>query len=861
MEAPGSEPQTFKPSPEDERRKRYHDFCKSPQMVRAQAAIKTCKALGLAHQGPELQVQQILGDWESETMAEVRERGGARVSFCTISYGRGWQLRPSLAINLLMCRKDVGYSCRFVVVLFYLPKESTNFTPTKRKQLWQDHAETVRWIKEHCNEDLANGNLVVYQCPASSFHSSKMKNQAHRSAIMTPWHEGLCTPSQQDYADGFCSEGWNLGDQLSPTRRLVPETLARTYGGRTPASYDPINQIANNRAHLLVNLDADNLLPDGYWRHLMKSLTTKHQVNLTDHSRWVFRSGYNEDGGCTGRVGLPELTYLLVGGYDERFEPTGYQDIDLYERVRVIGDAIYLRQDCPGGCSIPNDRNPKEARMGAKTANVAAEETTKKWSQQNELNRQMSKAKLNQRPPVWWRNSNLPGEKYPMEVEELWSLLCGLGGPPLLPMRLAARTQPPPPPPPPPPRADGLNLAPDPKAVEDIHPVDPPSLPASSAASSEPTSKKVKAPPASLTPKQREQAGLTSTPPPAMPAAPPPATPVAQPPAGGPPPPPKADGSNLAAGSGDGKILPLQAKQPPPSASKAEPDAGDRSKSGTSKVLVHKTPPGYSPAPKHAAQGRGETPVPGFQPPPKNMPRAPLRLDAVPTCSLRIVTCGLFDLATACKFVAGKGCLPNPIWQACKRLAHRGKKHDPLSEEEESLLLDVLTYCDVLGVGKHSCIVEDMRKADDPDHDKRLRSHIGSYPKTMLGVANATHCKNTLKRIRRALWAKFAQDKYRGNPFVTVVVFCKKGIHRSVATGKLLQMVTAAYSKGEAAASSMPIDILVKDLETVHVGEMNGQWESKCGNCLTCRHVDLDRHQEGYYGEALQVAMKAWRAA
>jgi len=58
------------------------------------------------------------------------------------------------------------------------------------------------------------------------------------------------------------------------------------------------------------------------------------------------------------------------------------------------------------------------------------------------------------------------------------------------------------------------------------------------------------------------------------------------------------------------------------------------------------------------------------------------------------------------------------------------------------------------------------------------------------------------------------------NALLTVVAFCKKGVHRSVAFAHLLRKVVGAYSKAESAASQMPIDILVQEFDMIHVSEL-----------------------------------------
>ena len=117
---------------------------------------------------------------------------------------------------------------------------------------------------------------------------------------------------------------------------------------------------------------------------------------------WGFRWMSGQDSGCTGRVGMPEETFIQLGGYDESFHPTGYQDIDIFERVSVAsGKQRALKMYTPCGWSIPNTTSKaKGASTKAKALYTRAGLT---WAKQNEQNRAASKAKLER--GQWWRNT------------------------------------------------------------------------------------------------------------------------------------------------------------------------------------------------------------------------------------------------------------------------------------------------------------------------------------------------------------------------------------------------------------------------------------------------------------------------
>ena len=182
---------------------------------------EACNDRGLNCQLPETQVQQMLANWETEADYEERQRHGVRVSFCQVSFGRGWQLRLSLAINLLMCRKQLGYSVRFVVVLYQV--DGNDLSTQAKTAIRKDYFETIQWLKHNCNHELASGSLVVYVASAPVFHSSKMKNLAHKCALLTPWQQGCTIPTPE------AGEGWNLSEQCRKAMPLDPKSFAAQY--------------------------------------------------------------------------------------------------------------------------------------------------------------------------------------------------------------------------------------------------------------------------------------------------------------------------------------------------------------------------------------------------------------------------------------------------------------------------------------------------------------------------------------------------------------------------------------------------------------------------------------------------------
>ena len=223
------------------------------------------------------------------------------------------------------------------------------------------------------------------------------------------------------------------------------------------------------------------------------------------------------------------------------------------------------------------------------------------------------------------------------------------------------------------------------------------------------------------------------------------------------------------------------------------------------KSLAYKAPPVALSKPPAAEKGRP------YKNPPSMLPKVakksnlpvphPLRETQVPTCKLRIVTCGIMDLKQAARTICGHR-LPPSIAQFCRILHQQGSTY--AKQINTFALLEVLQFMDVLGTGNDSVIIEDLRAADDPEHDRSLRRHLGSCPPTMKGVAKQEVTRAGLKRVRRTLWAKCCANPDR-SALLTVVAFCKKGVHRSVAFVHLLRKVVGAYSRQRVRRHKCPL--------------------------------------------------------
>ncbi len=95
--------------------------------------------------------------------------------------------------------------------------------------------------------------------------------------------------------------------------------------------------IAKNTAHtlakndILVNLDCDNYTGiDGAWFVILQFIKNGESVFLHQCSN----DGFD---GSFGRISVKRDAFIKIGGYDESFEPSGYQDLDLINRLMARG--------------------------------------------------------------------------------------------------------------------------------------------------------------------------------------------------------------------------------------------------------------------------------------------------------------------------------------------------------------------------------------------------------------------------------------------------------------------------------------------------------------------------------------------
>jgi hypothetical protein len=156
--------------------------------------------------------------------------------------------------------------------------------------------------------------------------------------------------------------------------------------------------IAKNTAHLLAsgnvltNLDCDNFTGKSGAQFVLDSFEN-HNRPVVLHQ---FRGGWSD--GSFGRISVHQELFSCIGGYDEKFAPMGFQDLDLMVRLYVMGVEYVSLPDPRYNAAIPN----------SKEESIAFCNSTMAYLEMNKKNRMMSLNNiLLSRDPV--RNNGLYG--------------------------------------------------------------------------------------------------------------------------------------------------------------------------------------------------------------------------------------------------------------------------------------------------------------------------------------------------------------------------------------------------------------------------------------------------------------------
>ncbi len=103
--------------------------------------------------------------------------------------------------------------------------------------------------------------------------------------------------------------------------------------------------IAKNTTHLLAsneiitNLDCDNYTGVNGGKFVIDKMT-----ECGVHKTLLHQFSNDKDDGSYGRISFSRRNFLYIGGYDESFEPMGYQDVDLI--IRLLASGLKYMQIC-----------------------------------------------------------------------------------------------------------------------------------------------------------------------------------------------------------------------------------------------------------------------------------------------------------------------------------------------------------------------------------------------------------------------------------------------------------------------------------------------------------------------------------
>ena len=107
---------------------------------------------------------------------------------------------------------------------------------------------------------------------------------------------------------------------------------------------------------LLINLDCDQIVPIAYVKAALQ--TFYHNLQLPG-----FCLACLQHGALTGRLGYRQEDFTVIGGYDEDGPPSGGQDVDIRNRLVMLGEKVgsvpstveWLNSSEVCGFALPND--------------------------------------------------------------------------------------------------------------------------------------------------------------------------------------------------------------------------------------------------------------------------------------------------------------------------------------------------------------------------------------------------------------------------------------------------------------------------------------------------------------------------
>ncbi len=213
--------------------------------------------------------------------------------------------------------------------------------------VFEDSTESgplVAWLQEHCAAALKSGLLFLYRGKSMPYwFCPGAKNTSHRVA------------------------------HLNATASAIPP-----------------------EQHLLVNVDADNVFSPTFVAVLFS--------NVAPHLKpggGIYLMFGGDDAGTTGRCAMFASKFTALNGFDQDLAPSGYQEIDMRERVKRSAGYFQVVKKVSGhafscGASLPNDpRDASRSITSAKTTNVDPNAWQGlSWGKMNNHSKAISHAKL-----------------------------------------------------------------------------------------------------------------------------------------------------------------------------------------------------------------------------------------------------------------------------------------------------------------------------------------------------------------------------------------------------------------------------------------------------------------------------------
>ena len=110
--------------------------------------------------------------------------------------------------------------------------------------------------------------------------------------------------------------------------------------------------------------------------------------------------------------------FVRIGGYDQSYLPSGFQDVCIHQRVRHLGGSCRTITGKDVGLSIPNDLGNETRALGpAKVANVNPQHQNMSWGKMNTENMAAGTLKIGR--GQWRRNMDEADHRVPPRTGHL----------------------------------------------------------------------------------------------------------------------------------------------------------------------------------------------------------------------------------------------------------------------------------------------------------------------------------------------------------------------------------------------------------------------------------------------------------